>query len=271
MALKLIILGMASALLALPASGHEFWIDPHDYQLEDDQPIVADIRVGQYFKGNAYSYVPNNFARFELLSGGQTSTVEGILGDRPALTAQAVAENELTIIVHETTDSRLTYTEWEKFVAFVEHKDFGGVLAAHEARGLPQTRFVETYRRYAKSLVAVGRGTGQDRVVGLETEIIALANPYTDTLREGIPVQVLYLGAPRVDAQLEIFDKAPDGQVTVSTMRSDERGRARVPVAPGHSYLLDAVVLRSTGNDDPAAGPVWHSLWASLTFGVPAR
>jgi hypothetical protein len=43
---------------------------------------------------------------------------------------------------------------------------------------------------------------------------------------------------------------------------------ARVEVSPGHSYLTDHVVMRPM-EPEAADGPVWESLWASLTFEVP--
>jgi len=252
----------------LGAAAHEFWISPENYQVDPLEAIRADIRVGQNFEGSRYSFLPKNFERFDIVIDGQVIAVEGTLGDRPALN-MAVPGEGLAVVVHETTDSRLTYSEWVKFTNFVAHKAFPGVLEAHAARGLPETGFVESYRRFAKSLIAVGNGAGRDKEVGLTTEIVALANPFTDDTSGGLPVKVLYRGAPRADAQLEVFDKDPTGEVEVTLYRTDDAGQATVPVAPGHSYLLDAVVLRDTGNNDPDAGPVWHSLWASLTFHVP--
>ena len=115
----------------------------------------------------------------------------------------------------------------------------------------------------------MGSGAGADAPVGLDTEIVALKNPYTDDPSTGLPVQVMYQGTPRAEAQIEVFEKMSSGTVRVFTLRTDAHGQATVPTLPGRSYLLDAVVLRPTGNTDPDAGPLWHSLWASLTFAVP--
>jgi hypothetical protein len=266
------ILVLAALLLAFApaARAHEFWLSPEAWTVAPGDSLVVRLRVGETFKGPSYIYNPARFARFEVIAGGQARPVEGRVGDDPALAAPAPAEG-LAIVVHETTDSQLIWTEWEKFRGFVAHKDFPGVLEAHAARGLPQTGFRETYRRYAKALVAVGDGAGADRAVGLETEIVALANPYADDLSAGLPLRVLRAGAPRADAQLELFDRAPDGSVSVTLHRTDADGRVTVPVTPGHEYLADAVMLDAIGTDDPAAGPVWQSLWASLTFAVPKK
>ena len=54
--------------------------------------------------------------------------------------------------------------------------------------------------------------------------------------------------------------------VTVTTTRTDTAGKARIAVAAGHEYLLDAVVLRPAPE---GAKAVWETLWAALTFAVP--
>jgi len=246
------------------AQAHEFWISPQEYRVARDGQLVAHIRVGQQFKGGTYSYLPPKFVRFDLVMGDQVFPVPGLMGDKPALTMAAPAEG-LATVVHETTDYLLTYSEAEKFVSFVTHKGFDGVLARHKARGLPETGFRERYSRYGKSLIAVGNGAGTDRTVGLETEIVALANPYTDDLTAGFPVQVFYQGLPRQMAQVEVFEKSPDGTVSVTVHRTDAKGQVVLPVRKGHEYLVDAVVMREL-DANAENGPVWESLWASLTF-----
>lgn len=234
-----------------------------------DDTIRADLRVGQNFSGSAYPYLPMAFTRFDLVQDADTAAVAGRLGDRPAVQVQAPGPG-LMIIVHQTTDSSLLYDTPDMFRTFVEHKGFDGVLEAHAQRGLPEAGFRERYSRYAKSLIAVGNGQGADQEVGLLTEIIALANPYTDALPDGLPVQVMYEGAPRPDAQLEVFARDVQGAVSITLYRTDAQGRAQVAVAEGHEYLLDAVVMRPlAGGDDTA--PVWESLWASLTFARPGQ
>lgn len=219
-------------------------------------------------KGNVLGYFPNEIARFEVLQGDAVRPVTGRIGDNPALSMSAETDG-LAIVVHETTDSRLTYSDFAVFQRFVTHKDFKTALADHAARGLPETGFQETYRRHAKSLIAVGSGAGADRIVGLRIEIVALANPYTDDLSDGMPLLVLMDGAPRVDVQVELFQTAPDDTVTITLHRTDAEGRVTVPVLPGMEYLVDSVALLPRDNDDAMAGPVWHSDWASLTFHTP--
>ena len=258
-------------IVIAPANGalmaHEFWIDPVIFELPADAPLVADIRVGQNFSGAAYAYYPPQFRRFDLVTSKGTQPVLGRPGDQPALNVPSPATGLITA-VHVTGDMTLTYKDWAKFKAFVTHKDFAWATSDHLARGLPETGFKERYSRYAKSLFAVGNGAGQDREVGLVTELVARTNPYTDDIGQGILLQVLYKGAPRTNAQLELFEKAADGKVQITLHRTDETGHVRVPVQRGRRYLADAVVMRPL-DAATSDGAVWESLWASLTFAVP--
>ncbi len=256
----------AASLVAATADAHEFWIEPHDYSIAPGDPIVADIKVGQEFEGSTYAFIPKNFRQFGVILGDQAVAAKARMGDRPALN-MAVPGEGLAVVVHVTSNSILSYSEWEKFVNFAEHKDFDWLLQAHADRGLPETGFAEVYSRYAKSLVAVGGGAGADRALGLITEIVALANPYTDDISGGMPVQVLFQGNPRDDVQLEIFEKQGE-TVEVTTIRTDADGRAVVPVRPGYEYMLDAVVMLPVEEENDR-GIVWESLWANLTFEVP--
>jgi uncharacterized GH25 family protein len=268
MKLPVILAALFMALSTTGAKAHEFWLSPEDYTIAPEDVMQVRLRIGSEMKGLVMSYLPQDIARFEVVQGDTVRVVEGRMGDNPALVMDAGADG-LAVVVHETTDARLTYDDFGVFQRFVEHKDARSALADHAARGLPETGFKETYRRHAKSLIAVGSGAGADRAMGLKIEIVALANPYTDDLTGGMPLLVLLDGTPRPDAQLELFQSAPDGTVTITLHRTDADGRVVVPVLPGMEYLADNVHLRALPNDDAAAGPVWHSDWASLTFRTP--
>ncbi len=259
---------IASFAVMGKAHAHEFWIDALAYAVSPGEAIAGDLRVGQEFEGSPYSFIPRSFTRFDVTLGDETRPVERRLGDLPALLMEDLPEG-LAIVAHETEAARLTYNdEWDRFLRFAEHKDFGDVGAMHDARGLSRDLFVETYTRHAKALIAVGDGAGADRELGLTTEIVALANPFTDDLSDGLPVQVFYLGDALPDVQVELFDRAPDGEVTITLHRTDAEGIAVLPVEAGHEYLADHVVLAAieSANEGDA---VWHSYWAALTFGVP--
>ncbi len=250
------------------ALSHEFWISPEQYSIKSGENIVAHLRVGSNMDGAPLSYFPSGFDRFDVVFNGETLDVKSRLGDRPAMN-MPIEGNGLAVVVHETSDNLLRYKSLEQFNNFLDQKDFTGVLEIHKARGLPDFGFVEQYRRFAKALIAVGNGRGFDRVQGLRTEIVALANPYTDDVSMGMPVLVLFENKPLADTQVQVFAKSDNGIVTEDILRTDAQGKLLVPVQTGVEYLVDAVVMVQLENDDAGAGPVWESLWAALTFKMP--
>ena len=235
--------------------------------------LVADLVNGQQFEGTRLPYLPARTASFVVLHDGRLAPVEARIGDRPALNMAARGDG-LHVVAYEATPATVTYDEFAAFLRFADHKDLIGgadaVAAAHRARGLPEDRFTEVYSRYSKTLIGAGSGAGADRRLGLLTELVALDNPFTDDLSDGFRVRLYYDGEVRGGEQVEIYERAPDMAVTVSTVRTDSRGVAVIPVRPGHDYMLDAVVLREPDAALAARfDAVWETLWANLTFSVP--
>lgn len=250
---------------------HEFWIAPEAYQVESGGSLQAHFRNGEGFEGRSLSYFDQRSVRFEMLAGGTVTQLTPRAGDKPAFTLPEGTKDGLIVVVHETTPSSLTYRDWEKFLKFAAHKDFTTAAADHIAAGWSQEKFKERYTRHAKALMAVGDGEGADQPTGMATEFTALTNPYAATFTNEMKVALTYNGQPRPDAQVEVFARAPDNTVTITLHRTDDKGIATIPVTPGHTYLFDAVVLRKADNPDANHDdPLWETLWAALTFKVPA-
>ena len=263
------ILAFILALAATPVAAHEFWLEPLEYQVAPDGKLEADIVNGQQFTGVKLPYLPQQFVNFVVFAGDQSARVGGRPGDRPALNQAPLAEG-LNIAAYQARNATVNYETLESFENFVKHKDLGNAIAVHRERGLSEENFGELYSRYSKTLIGVGNSAGSDRRVGLETELVALTNPYTDDLSGGMRVQLFYRENMRANEQIEVFEKDAGGNVTVTTYRTDDQGIAAIPVKPGYRYMFDAVVLRvPTQSLQDTTGTVWETLWANLTFAVP--
>ncbi len=248
-----------------PATAHEFWIEPQEYQVESGDAVIANLKNGEKFNGGSLAWFDRRIIRAEGTLNGSTFPLTGRAGDLPAIT-YTPEDAGLFQIIHQTTLDTLTYRDPKKFANFVKHKDLGD--SALKDQSYPSK---EGYSRFAKSLIAIGEGLGEDTAKGLEIELIALDNPYDHNVNSALQVQLIYQNAPRPETQIEIFEKAPDGTVHVTTTDTDASGVAKISVKPNHSYLLDAVILRKPSAALAAErGIEWETLWASLTFAVPA-
>ena len=260
---------LAFALYALPVQAHELWIAPTEFQVPAETIMTGHIVNGEEFHGRPLAYIPQRFQRFVAVNGGKFANITGRVGDSPALHLSPLGEG-LHVIAYISTVSTVDYVTWEKFQKFVDHKDLGDILSSHTDRGLPEGDFDEAYTRFSKSLISAGHGQGEDRRLGLETEIVALTNPYTQTPLAFMQLQLFYKQDVRANVQVEVFEKAPDGTVSISLYRTNINGLATIPVKPGHEYMADAVVLREPSAELAAeTGAVWETLWANLTWAVP--
>jgi len=267
--ITLILYAISYLGIALPAAAHEFWLEPQNYQPETGATLQVKLRNGQEFKGIEIGYFDTRIEMFDWLQNQTRKPVISRAGDFPAMTMQA-SRDGLMVLAYESTRSTVQYRNLGKFLEFAKHKDLKDAEERHKLRGLPEGRFSETYTRFCKSLIGIGSGVGHDVETGMETEFVALANPYTDDLANSFKVQLIYQGRPRINAQIEVFERSSDAVVEITTLHTDNQGYAIIPVKSQHSYMLDAVVLREP--DETVADQnnvVWETLWASITFHVP--
>lgn len=261
-----IILFIALLVIGSAPSAHEFWIEPTQYQLDSGNQIQARFRNGEKLQGREVGFFDRRNVRLQVAHDGAFTDLSPRNGNRPAIDMAPLGSG-LHVLIHETTSSSLTYKSWEKFAKFAKHKDFANIQNRHEARNLPREGFKERYSRHVKALVNVGTPSGADQAAGLVTEFVALTNPYLPEFDGKMRVQLFDQDTPRANAQVEIFDQDPKGAVTISLARTDDQGIAQVATQRGHTYLLDAVILREA----TAEGFAWETFWAALTFAVPAR
>lgn len=248
-------------LSAQPTTAHEFWIEPEQFFIDAGDTLSTRLYVGQNLEGVENAFIPRRLERFEWSQAGLSRPVEMSLGDRPAFAMMAQTEGVVTVM-HQTRPQSLTYSKWEKFIAFCEEKDFLWAADEHLERGLPQTGFKERYVRYAKSLIHVGDGPDVTQNYGLRYEFELIGGAKASG---AITLQLLFEGAPERDVQTTVFTRAPSGEVSVLKTRTNSAGFVTIERQAGHIYLVDAVRMLplEPQKDD---GFAWESLWASITF-----
>ena len=257
---------LLTVLMAPIASGHEFWIAPHQYTFAEQDEVTASIRVGQMFQGTELPYISSGFSAMSVLTSRGVRPLTGVEGDLPAIAYTAETPG-LHVLRYDSTANTVTYDDWDQFLAYLSDEGLPQYEQVHRDRGLPEKDFDERYVRFAKSLVQIGSFVpGQrDAPSGAPFEIVVDGNPYQPGLKR-IQVQLLRHNAPVAHRQLAVFRY--DGAVSRTLVETDASGRASLPVDQGGTFLLSATDLQPL-NQSVQEGPVWLSQWASLTFGLP--
>lgn len=260
--------GLLAGLMSLPSSAHEFWLEPSDFQPKVGDVVTVDLVIGTHFDGFSSPYTPDEIAAFGLIDAAGNTAITGRFGDMPA-GQFVVAQVGLSLLYHQTTPSYVTYTKPEKFISFAVEKGFADVAARYQKQTAENFRLVEKYRRFAKSLIMVGPASGQDQLLGLEMELVALTNPYQQSVSREFTVAVYESGVPRPGAQVTVFIRHTPSDVEKKIIIADERGQVHLSLLPGRHYLFDSVKLQPIKDADPIKNAEWESLWAALTFAVP--
>ena len=257
--------------LAFPCTlfGHELWIDTIDFKVEKDTILNLNLRNGENFDGFSLGYFDRSVKELYWRQNGKKFNNNSRQGDNPALQISPT-DNGLISIIYVSKPSIIKYKDFSKFQNFVIEKHSPSALEIHKNLDFPRENFSELYTRYSKALVGVGTSKGFDTENNLELELVALENPYTDNMDDGIEILALYNGNPRAFSNLDVFERSnTDSSVNTFVVKTNDKGVAVVEVKNDCTYLIDNVIIRPANEKlFKERGVIWESLWAALTFSV---
>ncbi len=239
---------------------------PQQWYVKSGQGLAITLKVGERFKGLSLYYLPQDIEKFDHISPTKITPIQGRMGDMPAGKIMP-EEKGIHVIRHETKDKVITYQTLEKFKSFAEKKGYPKAGQRHLDRDLPEEKFKEIYRRYAKSIFTVGSCQGRDRRLGMAVEIIALTKPCAGSGE--MVLQFERDDRPWAEAYVTVMAKSLEGgadDVMESHHKTGADGRLRITTETAMAYLIDAVSLDAIDPSTDASGAVWQTRWASLTF-----
>ena len=249
--------------------GHELWIDTTDFKVEKDTMINLNLRNGENFDGFSLGYFDRSVKELYWRQNGKKFDNNSRQGDNPALQISPT-DNGLVSIIYVSKPTIIKYKDFSKFKNFVIEKHSPSAVEIHKNLDFPLENFSEIYTRYSKALVGVGTSKGFDTENNLELELVALENPYTDNMADGIEILALYNGNPRALSNLNVFERSnTDSSVNTFVVKTNDKGVAVVEVKNDCTYLIDNVIIRPANKKlFKDRGVIWESLWAALTFSV---
>ncbi len=256
-------------LSSLPASAHDFWIEPGSFELAPGTVLPVRLRVGEHLIGDPVARDPDLIIRFAALRNGRELPIAGTPGQEPAGLMRPV-DPGLYLLVYASRPSPVNL-DAAKFEKYLAEEGLERILQLRESRGETQKAGREVFSRCAKSIVICGDPvradrSGFDRPVGLITEIVPEVDPTSLAPGDQLPLRLLFRGKPLSDALVTAIGTAdPRARITGRT-RADGRIALALP-APGIWLVKSVQMVRASGIPDAE----WESFWASLTFRVLAR
>jgi len=261
-------LALCAALVA-PAFAHDFWIRPARFSTEPNQRVAIDLRVGEHFHGEAVARNPDKIARFCALHAQLPElSIPGIEGRAPAGYFGAPSAG-LWTLGYRSRPSSIELAA-EKFESYLAAEGLEHVSALRKQRGASGRPGKELYSRCAKSLVCVGAPRAENaselaRALGFPLELFAHADPYRLHAGDELELLLVFNGAPLANALVGcVREGAPERE---QRLRSDARGCVRFVLEQAGVHLVHAVHMLPA---PPESGADWESLWAALTFELPA-
>ena len=244
---------------------HEFWIDPVKYNLTNNETIKAGIYIGDNFEGSQIAFSKKYFKNLNLFSKDNKIKIKGRLGDFPALNIKKTFDG-LNIIQVESEMNYINYKGLLKFEVFSRKKGYSNLVKIHKEKNYPDN-FVESYKRYAKSLISVDSIDGNDVDTNMELELIFLDNPLKN-LKNSKRVLLEYKNKILIDHQVSIMSFNGDN-FKKEFLKTNNKGYFEFFFKRDTKYLIDSVVIIEGSNKKKDKYAKWHSLWASYTLKTP--
>jgi uncharacterized GH25 family protein len=259
-----VILSAALGVGSGAATAHEFWIDPVSYTPAVGTTVPIVFRIGSDFHGDTFPYIRALDQHFTVTDTSGTKKPETLDGDDPATEVKFTMKG-LTIIAHQRGQEDVQFKTMAAFEENLREEGLEPLIDEHKKAGKPTADIRELYTRYAKALVQVGGGTGNDKALGLPYELVAESDPYVHPKGQPFTVRFLRDGKPMAGALVKCFqrDKPDSTAPKPQEIRTDAEGRAACDISQGGEHMISTVHMVSGTAADKAD---WISHWATLSF-----
>ncbi len=274
---------LLAAAVTSPALAHDFWLEPSTYRPAPGSTVEVRLRVGDTLPGEAVPRDPQRIERFVAARAAGEVEVAGLPGAEPAGLVRV--EREGAVVLGYRSRRAAVELPAEKIEAYHVEEGLERVVEARARRGESTAPGREVFSRCAKSLLAAGGGPaeGFDRPLGFTLELVPEADPAALAAPATLPLRILFEGRPLEGALVEARpltgDASPQdvaaGPVPAAgadrssaAARSNANGAVRLALDRPGPWLVSAVHMIEAPPDIDAD---WESLWASLTFELPAR
>ncbi|HZH17584.1 MAG TPA: DUF4198 domain-containing protein [Archangium sp.] len=256
---------IAALLYTSAARAHDFWLEPGSFRVARGETVELSLQYGEEYEGKIAPRDNFLIEKFVLIGPDGTEPVPG--QDKQEMAGRVTLPKEGLYLVAYRGKRRPIRLEAARFEAYLKAEGLEHVSRLRSERKETHKGASEVYSRCAKTLLESGGGAteGHDRIAGLRLEIVPETNPYRVTAGADLTFRVLFEGKPLAKG-LVIARSRAEPKHTVAA-RTDAEGRVRLTLDRAGEWLVKCTHMVAAPEE---LGMDWESLWASLTFELPA-
>lgn len=267
------VLVLLTALCALPASAHEFWMQAQPANPPAKSATELSLHVGEYFEGEQLPFTSAYIAALRQYACGEQ---QDLMRQVPAGVALKPFKLQLgctgTHLIAMDSHPSLITLPADKFSAYLHDEGLDDIIKRREAMGDATKPGRERFRRNVKALVAINA----KNKASIDTQTAQTAQrlqivPGQDTLTQApgsaMRFQVLFEGKPLANRLVKAWYKRA-GQTLLIRTRSDASGNVVFNFPYAGPWMLSVVHMLAATETAEAD---WDSYWGNLTFDLPGR
>jgi len=258
-------LSFSVILLAGLVQAHEFWLQPKKYRYKIGEELKVDFMVGENFTGEYWDLNRHKAEKVELhrASGVKdfTKDVKSTKGNNLSIKT----DQEGTYLLAMQSNAAYIEMEANEFNAYLKEDGLDNILDERKKQNQWEKPSAEFYSRYAKLMVQVGemRDDTFKKKIGLRYEIVPDQNPYTLKTGDHLQCKVYFEGKPVPHALVKVWSKIKD-TTFLQNIYTEKDGSIQFPISTSGEWMVSSVKMIKSEKE----GAEYHSLWASLVFGI---
>lgn len=290
-----LVVALAATLLVGLAGAHDFWIAPTAFQVERDEVVAFDLRIGHPGDYESFSRQADHIERFFAVDAGHAETHEEPCADEAR--ARGTTEHpsvEIDVVGREGATpaglarftaaglqrvayvSKPSHIELEPatFESYLRDEGLEWVIDERERLGESALPGRELFSRKAITAVCVGECESHyGDPLDLDLELVAARNPAAVPVGESLELRLLRDGEPLADRLVTLQPLDESSERSTVRARTDDDGVVAFEIPRHGAWLVATVDMQRAPaevrerEERPAD---WISRWATLTFATPA-
>jgi uncharacterized GH25 family protein len=256
---------MIVLLVAYLVNAHEFWLQPKKYRYKSGEEVKVDFMVGESFTGEFWDLGRHKIEKIQLYRASGVTDLGKEVRSTKGNNLSAKADQEGTYLICLQSNPAYIEMEASAFNEYLKEDGLDDILNERKKQNLLTKPSREFYTRFAKLMVQVGEKKDDTfkKVIGLRYEIVPDQNPYTLKTGDYLQCKVFFEGKPSPHTLVKVWSRI-NTTTFLQNIYTEKDGSIRFPISTTGEWMVSSVKMVKSEKE----GADYHSLWASLTFGI---